>query len=86
MHYEITIKCIKNGNIVKKITPSKYYTNFPGSKFNGVCHVRPDEQKSVRNLSNGLELPVMDKVSGLKEYTKYCFWLDKKYIKKLIIK
>lgn len=82
--FEKTVECIKNGNIVKKITPNKYYTNFPSSKFNGVCHVRPHDQKSVRNLTNGLKLPVIDKVSGLKEYTKYCFWLDKKYIRKII--
>lgn len=84
--FERTVECIKNGNIVNKITPNKYYTNFPGSKFNGVCHVRPHDQKSIRNLSNGLKLPVIDKISGLKKYTKFCFWLDKKYIRNVIEK
>lgn len=65
---------------------NQYYTNFPGSKFNGVCHVRPHDQKSIRNLSNGLKLPVIDKISGLKKYTKFCFWLDKKYIRNVIEK
>ena len=82
--FEKTIDCIKNGNIVRKMTPSKYYTNFPGSKFNGVCHVRPHGQKAARNLDKGLALPVVDEVSGLKEYTKYCFWLDSRYIRKAI--
>ena len=82
--FEKTVKCIKEGNIVSRVTPQKYYTNFPGSTFNRVCHVRPHDQKSVKNLVNGMELPVPDKVTGLKKYTKYCFWLDKNYIRKII--
>ena len=82
--FELTADCIKNGNIVKSITPNKYLTNFPGSTFNGVCHVRPHDQKSVKNMTKGLALPVQDKVSGLLEYTKYCFWLDKDYIRGII--
>ena len=82
--FELAVDCIKNGNIVKSITPNKYLTNFPGSTYNGVCHVRPHDQKSVKNMTKGLELPVKDKVSGLTEYTKYCFWLDRDYIKEII--
>jgi len=84
--FEKTVFCIKTGSIVKEITPVKYLTNFPGSKFNGVCHVRPHDQKSIRNMKHGIKLPVKDLVSGLTQYTKYCFWLDKNYIEKIITK
>ncbi len=82
--FDMTVDCIKNGNIIKEVTENKFITNFPGSKVNGICHVRPHDQKSVRNMDKGLELPVQDKISGLKEYTKYCFWLDRRYIKTII--
>lgn len=82
--FEETVRVIKEGRIVKAVTPSKYLTNFPGSSVNGVCHVRPHDQKSVRNMKKGLTLPTPDKVTGLTQYTKYCFWLDRDYIKEII--
>lgn len=84
--FEITKNCISSGNIVKEEKDNKYITNFPGSKYNGVCHVRPHDQKSIRSSNSGLDLPVPDRVTGLTKYTKYCFWLDKKYIQKIIEK
>ncbi len=76
--------CIANGNIVKKETKNKYITNLPGCNYNCVCHVRPHDQKSIRSSNTGLDLPVPDKVTGLTRYTKYCFWLDRRYIQKVI--
>lgn len=82
--FEETVRVIKEGRIVKCDTGNKYLTNFPGSSVNGVCHVRPHDQKSVRNMTKGLTLPTPDKVTGLTQYTKYCFWLDRDYIKAAI--
>ena len=82
--FEITKNCISSGNIVKEETKSKYITNLPGSNYNGVCHVRPHDQKSIRSSNAGLDLPVPDRVTGLTRYTKYCFWLDRRYIQKII--
>lgn len=75
---------VANGNIVKKVTKNKYITNFPGCNYNGVCHVRPHDQKSIRSSNTGLDLPCPDNVTELIRYTKYCFWLDKRYIQKII--
>lgn len=83
--WEKTVACIKNGNIVRKISSSKFYTNFPGSSINGVCHVRPHDIKSISNNNHrGMLLPTPDKLTGLTSYTRYCFWLDKNYIQKII--
>jgi len=82
--FEKTVECIKNGNIVREVTTSKILTNFPGPSVNGICHVRPHDRKSARNMTHSIDLPVQDKVSGLTQYTKYCFWLDRKYIRKII--
>ncbi len=81
-----TINCIKSGNILKEVTDLKCVTNFPGSTFNGVCHVRPHDQKSFRQTNKGLELPIPDKLTGFTSYTKYCFWLDKRYIKDFVLR
>ena len=80
-----TVDVIKNGNIVKEETENKLLTNFPGSKENGVCHVRPHDAKGIKKLNNGLPLPVPDRLTGLTQYTRYCFWLDRNYIRKIIV-
>lgn len=79
--WQQTVDCISKGHIIKKVTQTKMYTHFPGSKINKVCHVRPHGLLSIRNnLDNGFPLPVKDKLTGLDRYTKYSFWLDKRYI------
>lgn len=78
--FEQTKEVIAKGEIVKQIMNGKYYTNFVGSTFNGVCHVRPHDQKGIDKTQKGLELPVPDKVTGLTRYTKHCFWLDSDYV------
>lgn len=80
--FEQTKEVVGKGEIVKQIMNGKYYTNFVGSTFNGVCHVRPHDQKGINKTQKGLELPVIDKVTGLTRYTKHCFWLDRDYILK----
>lgn len=84
--WEIAVDAIKKGNIVKKITKKGYSVNFPGAKFNNVCHLRPHDAKSIHNGGKGAPLPVNDKLTGLNRYTKYSFWLDKNYILKVINK
>ena len=82
--FEQTKDVISKGAIVKEVKNDKYYTNFLGSTFNHVCHVRPHDQKSINKTQRGQELPVRDKVTGLTRYTKHCFWLDRKYVLKII--
>jgi DNA mismatch repair protein MutH len=74
-----------SGNIIEKIDGSgRYITNFPHSSFNSVCHIRPHDAKSYAVSKKGFELPVPDKLTGFRSYTKSCFWLDRKYILKIV--
>ena len=78
--YEKTQEVLKNGNIVKEIKNRVRTTNFPGMGENKVCHVRPHG----RNAADTCELPIQDKLTGVKEYTKQCFWLNNSYIEEII--
>lgn len=72
---------ILSGNIIKSIdNMGKRNTNFPGIGDNGVCHVRPH----ARDSKDTLPLPVKDKLTGLAEYTKHCFWLNSKYLENIL--
>ena len=77
-------KCIiKNGNIVKEIQydkngKEKRLTNFPNKKFNHISHVRPHAQ----NSKDTYPLFKIDKMTGMREYTKHCFWLNSSYVRK----
>lgn len=82
--FEKTKEVIAKGEIVKEVKNGKYYTNFLGSTFNRVCHVRPHDTKGINKTKKGIELPVSDKLTGLTSYTKQCFWLDRRYILKQI--
>ena len=82
--FEQTKEVVAKGEIVKQSMNGKYYTNFLGSTFNGVCHVRPHDQKGIKKTQKGLELPVPDILTGLTRYTKHCFWLDKNYISSIL--
>ena len=75
-----TKEVVASGNIVKSIVNGKRITNFPGMSEDEVCHVRPHGQ----NAADTNPLPVTDKVTGLNEYTKHCFWLNNTYIVKII--
>jgi hypothetical protein len=85
--WEQTIALINEGKIVREIKKNKKgeeirYTHFPGSSFNGVVHVRP--HGSTRE--DMIDLPVVDELTGMKEYTKQCFWLNASYIQHAITK
>ena len=73
--WDKTVEVIKSGNIVKSVGKTRK-TNFPGMKENNVAHVRPHG----RDAKDVFELPVADKLTGSKVYTKHCFWLNNKYI------
>lgn len=72
---------IATGNIVKSIDSNGFRrTNFPGMQENSVCHVRPH----ARDSKDTFKLPVPDKLTGLTEYTKHCFWLNNTYLKEIL--
>lgn len=77
--WDKTVEVIKSGNIVKSVGKTRK-TNFPGMKENGVAHVRPHG----RDANDVFELPVADKLTGSKVYTRHCFWLNNKYIERII--
>ena len=77
--WDKTVEVIKSGNIVKSVGKTRK-TNFPGMKENNVAHVRPHG----RDAKDVFELPVADKLTGSKVYTKHCFWLNNKYIETII--
>jgi len=71
---------ILNGNIVKDIVNGKRITNFPGTKENKFCHVRPHGQ----NRKDTYKLPIPDKFTKATEYTKHCFWINNTYLKQIL--
>ena len=76
-----TYNTIKSGNIIKSIDINGIRkTNFVGSSENRVCHVRPHG----RNANDVCKLPVADKLTGVTEYTKHCFWLNNKYLQEVL--
>ena len=70
---------LSTGNIVKYIKKGKRKTNFVGISENEVCHVRPHG----RNSRDTITLPVPDKLTGVTEYTKQCFWINNNYIREI---
>lgn len=78
--YDNTRNIILSGNIVKEIKYGKIYNNFPGMKDNDYCHVRPHGI----NKMDKYPLPVRDVKTGMTSFTKQCFWLNSKYILKII--
>ncbi len=72
-----TKEIVSKGKIVKEIRGSKRYTNFPNKRFNTVSHVRPH----ATNAADTYPLPIKDKLTNAKEYTKHCFWLNNTYVR-----
>ena len=76
--WEEMVKTVSNGEIVKEVTDKGIRkTNFPKKTENRVSHVRPH----ARNAADTYELPVADKLTGLTDFTKHCFWLNASYVK-----
>jgi DNA mismatch repair protein MutH len=76
--WEEMVKTVSSGEIVKEVTEKGVRkTYFPKKTENKVSHVRPH----ARNAADSYKLPVADKLTGLTEYTKHCFWLNASYVK-----
>lgn len=81
--WEKTKECLLSGNVVKYIDDNgRYFTYFPSSTENPYVHVRPHAQ----DRQDTFPLPIQDKLTGLIEYPKHSFWLNKSYILKIISK
>jgi hypothetical protein len=79
--YNYTKNLIKQGNIVRYVdNKGRRITNFPSKDYNRYVHVRPH----ARNSLDVYCLPVSDKVTKLKNFTKQCFWLNNDYISSII--
>ncbi|MFC4221775.1 Sau3AI family type II restriction endonuclease [Flagellimonas marina] len=69
---------ISKGEIVKEVTAKgKRMTFFPKKSENRISHVRPH----AKDAKDTYTLPLADKLTGLTEYTKHCFWLNANYVK-----
>ncbi len=76
--WEEMVKTVSNGEIVKEVTDKGVRkTFFPKKTKNRISHVRPH----ARNAADTYELPIADKLTGLTEYTKHCFWLNASYVR-----
>ena len=76
--WEKMIETVSKGEIVKELTDKGIRkTNFPKKTENRVSHVRPH----ARNAADTYELPIKDKLTGLTEFTKHCFWINASYVK-----
>ena len=76
--WEEMVKTVSNGKIVKEVTDKGVRkTFFPKKTENRISHVRPH----ARNSADVYELPLADKLTGLTEYTKHCFWINASYVK-----
>lgn len=77
------VETVSKGEIVKEVTESGIRkTYFPKKSEHKISHVRPH----ARNAADVYVLPVPDKLTGLKVYTKHCFWLNASYVKNEIYK
>ena len=72
-----TKEIVSKGKIVKAVEGRTRYTNFPSKSFNSVSHVRPH----ATNAADTYPLPIKDKLTNAKEYTKHCFWLNNTYVR-----
>lgn len=75
-----TQSIIKSGEIVKEIKNGIYLTNFIKKSEHPLMHVRPHAQ----SRNDTYPLPVVDKITGLFDYTKHCFWLNNNYVLEII--
>ena len=78
--WEHTRETILRGEIVKKVTPTRRFTNYRGASDRMIIHVRPH----ASNAQDTFPLPVRDKLTGLHEYTKHCFWLNPRYLAEIL--
>lgn len=79
--WETTVDCLRLGHIVKYIDNNgRRHTFFPAASENAYMHVRPH----ARNSYDTIPLPVPDALTGVKEYPKHSFWLNKTFVAKIV--
>lgn len=83
--FEELKEVLLSGNIVRGFRTDKNgktirLNNFPKSASNNYIHIRPHGEDG----SDTNPLPVPDRLTGVAEYTKQCFWLKKSYVKEII--
>lgn len=80
--WEKTKKLICQGKIVNYIDKQgRYITYFPTSGDTKYIHVRPH----AKNKNDTLPLPVVDKTTGKSCFMKHSFWLNRNFVKKIIV-
>lgn len=81
--WERTVSCLRDGHIVKYLDANgRRHTYFPAASESPYMHVRPH----ARNSEDTIPLPTADKLTGLKEYPKHSFWLNKGFVSQIISK
>ena len=76
--WEKTVKTINKGKIIRNITDKGVRESFfPKKTESRISHVRPH----AKDRNDTYPLPFKDKLTGLTEYTKHCFWLNDSYIR-----
>lgn len=80
--WESTKEKVQDGEIIKTIKNNIRYTHFPDKSDNRVAHVRPH----AKNKDDTYPLPIPDRLSGVGQYTKHCFWLNNTYVRDEIYK
>ena len=81
--WEIVRELISTGKIVKYIDENgRFHTFFPSSSDNPYIHVRPHAQ----SRNDTYPLPVPDIFTGLSEYPKHSFWINRSFILKILEK
>lgn len=77
--WRATKRLVKQGKIIKGYSKDGEitYNHLPKSTENRVSHVRP--KGGSKNTT--YKLPVTDLFSGDKEFTRQCFWFNKKYVR-----
>lgn len=73
---------VRKGNAFYFDKNGKIKDRFPKENRNSnkVCHVRPH----ARVRADHYDLPIADKETGIKSYTKQSFWFNKDFVKKMI--
>lgn len=73
---------IATGRIVNYIDKrGRKITYFPTSSETKYIHVRPHAQ----NANDTIPLPIEDRVTHAKEFTKHSFWLNSNFVKKIVV-
>jgi hypothetical protein len=76
--FNLTKNIISEGNIIKN-NEDQHDNNFPKIIDSYFVHVRPHG----RNSSDKINLPIHDKVSGNKSFSKQSFWINSSFLNKI---